>query len=179
MQDLFDALTFQAHFRRMIAPRDVLKLIYQNEFAGGHLITNVEECRARLCAECTSVSPVAGMPLTEPIGNGLCRVNLNSPDFAVIRPDDLFTAFLETAGSRTGSYDALWEKLTAVTEALRDGRLAFAAFEAEDFRAAAEVYRAEGFPVVSHTAAYRELYVPSYRVTEEARLTFLPADKKC
>ena len=164
MQDLLNAVRFQAEFRRFITPRDVLKLIFQNEFAGGHLITDRENALSRLRAEIAAAAPLEGMPLIEEIGNGLCRVNLNAPDFAGIRSGELCDAFIATAQSRVGSYDALWDKLMAVTEATRDGRCGFAAFTAEDLYFQASTWRADGYPLLSHTGSYRRRYHPAYRV---------------
>ena len=43
-------------------PRDAVKLAYQSEFAGGHLIRDRRESLARLKTELAGVPPPAGPP---------------------------------------------------------------------------------------------------------------------
>ena len=61
-----------AHAARypLIEPTDAVKLIYQNEFGGGHLIWDEEKCLDYLRKEYASVTKNAQMPLYEDIGNG-------------------------------------------------------------------------------------------------------------
>ena len=57
--------------------QDMIKLIYQNEFAGGHLIDDEQESLKRLQAEMENLEN-SGLneekPLFEDIGNGLVRL---------------------------------------------------------------------------------------------------------
>lgn len=65
-------------------PTDAVKLIYQNEFGGGHLIRDEKACLNYLCREYESVEKDASIPLCEDIGNGIVRVNL-----AAVKEDNL------------------------------------------------------------------------------------------
>ena len=56
--------------------QEAVKLIYQNEFGGGHLIRDRERFFSMLYREYDSLTFDQGKPLTESIGNGLVRVNL-------------------------------------------------------------------------------------------------------
>ena len=56
--------------------QDAVKLIYQNEFGGGHLIRDRERFFSMLYREYDSLTRDETKPLTESIGNGLVRVNL-------------------------------------------------------------------------------------------------------
>jgi len=61
--------------------QDMVKLIYQNEFAGGHLIENEKDSLQKLQEECRyweRYSPNGRIPddAFEEIGNGLCRFHL-------------------------------------------------------------------------------------------------------
>ena len=75
-----------AHAKRypQMRPTDAVKLIYQNEFGGGHLIRDEEAVLNYLRQEYESVEKNASMPLYENIGNGIVRVNL-----AAVRETDL------------------------------------------------------------------------------------------
>ena len=54
-----------AHASRypLMEPRDAVKLIYQNEFGGGHLIRNEKACLEFLSKEYASVPQNPGIPL--------------------------------------------------------------------------------------------------------------------
>ena len=75
MKTLKDIL-LSAYFNYpLIQMEDMIKLIYQNEFGGGHLITNPTNSLNYLCKEYDSITT----PLTErfeSIGNGLYRLYL-------------------------------------------------------------------------------------------------------
>jgi hypothetical protein len=61
-------------------PTDAVKLIYQNEFGGGHLIRDEAQCLARLQQEYDAVPQSDILPLAEPIGNNMVRVHLAALD---------------------------------------------------------------------------------------------------
>lgn len=67
-----------AHAKRypLMQPTDAVKLIYQNEFGGGHLIRDEEACLNYLYRECADLEKEPTAPLYEDIGNGIVRVNL-------------------------------------------------------------------------------------------------------
>lgn len=75
-----------AHAKRypLMQPTDAVKLIYQNEFGGGHLIRDEQACLNYLRREYVSVVKDPTVPLYEDIGNGIVRVNL-----AAVKPEDL------------------------------------------------------------------------------------------
>ena len=57
-------------------PQDIIKLIYQNEFGGGHMIDSFENSFQRLRDECDSLDEKSSFLGTEKIGDNLIRVNL-------------------------------------------------------------------------------------------------------
>ena len=67
--------THAAKYPKM-QPTDAVKLIYQNEFGGGHMISDEKACLAYLIREYASVEKNPQIPLYEEIGNGILRVNL-------------------------------------------------------------------------------------------------------
>ena len=75
-----------AHAKRypLMQPRDAVKLIYQNEFGGGHLIRDEQACLNYLRREYADLEKDPTVPLYEDIGNGIVRVNL-----AAVKPEDL------------------------------------------------------------------------------------------
>ena len=57
---------------------DIVKLVYQNEFGGGHLIADEEMSLKRIQGELELIQFDPEKPLTEDIGNGIVRVNLSA-----------------------------------------------------------------------------------------------------
>ena len=110
------------------------------------------------------VKPEPGIPLTEPIGNGLVRVMLNSPEFGKISAEALTAACIRTAAVPHDSMETFLEKLAVLEDACRKSLFAFSPPELEDYLTS---YRAADCPAVSHSEIYRQAYRPAYRVVKE------------
>ncbi len=143
-------------------PTDAVKLLYQNEFGGGHLIRDTEACLAYLRREYESVEKKETEGVREGIGNGIVRVHL-----AALKPEQVATlgnAFLASAGEHRGNVDSFREKLDILMKLAEEGIFGF---EAELLRHYLAEYEAAGYPAVSHSPAYREAYHPAYRIILE------------
>ena len=70
---------FGEHARRypLMEPRDAVKLLYQQSFGGGHLVTDEAACAAWIKKERTE-APAVSCPF-ESIGGGLLRMHLGHP----------------------------------------------------------------------------------------------------
>lgn len=147
---------------------DAVKLIYQNEFGGGHMIADEEKSLLRLKEEYGQVQKNQTFcrkeTIFEPIGNGLVRIYLDSG----LLEENLETVnrfFKETANSHKGTIDGFENKLSVFVEACKNRELPFSAEEAESFIGD---YKKNGYPAVSHSEIYRTAYRPAYRVVWEA-----------
>ena len=143
----------------LMQPTDGVKLIYQNEFGGGHLIRDVDTCLAYLREEYATIKKDPSLPLCEQIGNGIVRVNL-----AAVKETDVLRlgeAFIQSAAIHNGSLDSFLNKLAVLEKLTEEGIFSFD-------RAALDAYLAEykkaGCPAASHSDAYRKAYSPAYRV---------------
>jgi len=136
--------------------RDAVKFIYQNEFGGGHLISDPAAAFARLEDEFAACPP-SDEPLYEPLGNGLVRLNLY-PASKLFSLQTVFNAFCRSSRALRGSMDVFREKLSLLAS------LPFSSDEREDFIGG---YISEGCPAVSHSESYRAAYSPHYRVVGE------------
>lgn len=148
-------------------PQDAVKLIYQNEFGGGHLIKDRRQSLERLRTE---YEAAASAPVREPvedIGNGLVRVYLSALDGERLTPEGLNGAFIRSAELCRGSMAAFLEKLEVLRELCGQGVWRFSPGELEEYLTG---YLAAGCPVVSHSEAYRRAYRPAYRVLLRACL---------
>jgi len=153
-------LTHAARYPLM-EPRDAVKLIYQNEFGGGHLIRDVQTCLEYLQKEYASVRQDPDTPLLEDIGNGLVRVNLAALDHHDLSPEELGAAFIRSASLHNGNADSFLNKLSILTELTHAGCMPFSPTSLEAYLSD---YQAAGYPPVSHSAIYRNAYLPAYRV---------------
>lgn len=149
------------HVKRypLMQPYDAVKLIYQNEFGGGHLIRDEQAVLNYLRREYESVKKDSAMPLYEDIGNGIVRVNL-----AAVKPEDLEQLgkdFIRSAAEHTGTKERFLQKLDVLRQLTAAGHFLFGMTELEDFLSE---YIKSGCPMVSHSEQYRKAYLPAYRI---------------
>lgn len=154
-----------AHARTYPAmtPQDGVKLLYQNEFGGGHLATDPARSLERLREEYAHVSRDPAAPLAEDIGGGLVRVQLGALDPEAYPLEELNRDFVRSAAVHRGSMDVFLEKLDVLRRMAGEGALPFSAGELEDYLGP---YLAAGCPAVSHSERYRAACRPAYRVVE-------------
>lgn len=148
-------LRHAARYPRMQC-RDFLKLLYQSEFGGGHLIADREKALAWLERESAEVGCAPELPFEE-IGGGLLRMYLPVDG---ISSRTALGLFMETCAPR-GSMEGLKQKLDLLMEMFPH----FAGEVAE--------YRAAGCPAQRHSEEYRAAYAPAYRLVPEAARAYL------
>ena len=161
MEALRQVLLTHAGRYPAMEPVDAVKLLYQNEFGGGHLIRDEAGCLNYLRREYESVVQSPDVPLTEDIGNGMFRIYLNALDHSGITVEQLGADFLRSAGIRRGSPEQFLAKLEVLRQLTQQGRMPFSAEALEGYL---ENYRQQGYPMVSHSEAYRQAYSPAYRI---------------
>ena len=154
-----------AHAKRypLMQPRDAVKLIYQNEFGGGHLIRDEQACLNYLRQEYASAEKDPTAALYEDIGNGIVRVNL-----AVVKPEDLEKLgrdFICSAAEHTGTTDSFLKKLDILCQLAEEGIFSFGVQELKIYFSE---YIQSGCPMVSHSEQYRQAYKPAYRIIRKA-----------
>ena len=140
-------------------PRDAVKLIYQNEFGGGHLIRDEEACLNYLRREYADLEKDPTAPMYEDIGNCIVRVNL-----AAVKPEDLAQLgqdFIASAAKHKGTLDSFLNKLEVLQTLTTEGVFAF---DLNALNTYLSEYEAAGYPAVSHSPEYRQAYKPAYRI---------------
>lgn len=148
----------------LMEPTDAVKLIYQNEFGGGHLIRDVESCMNYLQQEYDATPQSESMPLYDDIGNGLVRIHLSALDAHGYTLAQLGDAFIRSAATHTGMSDSFLAKLDILQQLTRDSLMPFGLAELEDYLS---TYAAAGYPMVSHSTVYRQHYRPAYRIVKK------------
>ena len=156
-----------AHAKRypLMQPRDAVKLIYQNEFGGGHLIRDEEACLNYLRREYATLEKDPTAALYEDIGNGIVRVNL-----AAVKPEDLEQLgrdFIRSAAKHKGTLDSFLNKLEVLRMLTTEGVFVF---DLDALNTYLSEYKAAGYPAVSHSEQYRQAYKPAYRIIRNAYL---------
>ena len=146
-------------------PRDAVKFLYQSRMGPGHLISDEDGALSLLEAEWSQVEPAPGIPLTEPLGGGLCRLQLSACKGKGLSIKTVLRLFLLTAGQVPQNPEDLERDL----ELIYALPFSQAAVEAE-----LSQYRALGCPAVSHSARYRAAYAPAYRVITLRLARLLP-----
>lgn len=151
--------------------QDLVKLIYQNEFAGGHLITNEAESLQRLQREVQSLTEESSkltenIPVCfESIGNGLCRLNLTRIKETGIELSTVNRFFIITANAVTGNAQSFKEKLEILRECLQDKSLPY---DLADLDTMLNAYDFLHCPPISHSSTYSQAYEPAYRIVQFA-----------
>lgn len=142
--------------------RDAVKLLYQSEFGGGHMIADEEESLKRLEREWveTEKGPVRSGPVFEPIGNGLCRMDLKAVKKG-LSLNTMNRMFVLTAQKITGTRAGFEAKLDQLLKLAEEGETPFSY---EDLASYLKEYKELGYPAVSHSRAYKGLYHPAYRI---------------
>lgn len=175
---------------------DMVKLLYQSEFAGGHMIAtpptrcvagdpgtttptvhtpgapefNTAESLARLEAECVALPPIPAGDAFEDIGGGLCRIYLGAMPALSLEPRTVNRLFIATARAVKGSPTQFEKKLNLFLKCCESGELPFDTAEAEAYL---RKYRAQGCPPISHSAGYHAAYAPAYRVIKKEYARFI------
>ncbi|HNW86437.1 MAG TPA: hypothetical protein PLP25_06195 [Candidatus Limiplasma sp.] len=153
-------------------PEDAVKLLYQSEFGCGHLLPDEEICALKIEQETALTAADAQQPAFEPIGGGLCRLNLRNPLVRAIPPIRIAGMMRMTAGQVHGSQSvfeaslkALQNFAEATREAAPDQPNAQTAlpFTADALAAYLQSGALERLPP-SHSERYRKAYGPAYRV---------------
>ena len=159
MEELRAILVTHAKRYPLMQPTDAVKLIYQNEFGGGHLIRDEEACLNYLRREYATLEKDPTAALYEDIGNGIVRVNL-----AAVKPEDLEQLgrdFIRSAAKHKGTLDSFLNKLEVLQTLTTEGVFAF---DLDALNSYLSEYEAAGYPAVSHSEQYRQAYKPAYRI---------------
>ena len=163
MEELKAILITHAKRYPLMQPCDAVKLIYQNEFGGGHLIRDEQACLNYLRREYADLEKDPTAPLYEDIGNGIVRVNL-----AAVKPEDLEQLgknFIDSAAKHKGMLESFLNKLKVLETLTAEGVFPF---DTNALSAYLYEYKAAGYPAVSHSPKYREVYKPAYRIIRKA-----------
>ncbi len=153
-----------AHVRRypLSTATDIFKLIYQNEFGCGHMISDENASLAMLNTELEAVDVANDVDYVD-IGNGLCRLNLSAVRNHGLSATTLNKLFLLSTSEPRGTVDSFVKKIYSIIEFVRDKHYAFSS---RDIAYELAVWQSSGMPIFRHSSVYRNTYKPAYRVVD-------------
>ena len=151
------------HFTKypLMQPQDAVKLLYQSEFGGGHMIADPQQSFRRLKEEHNRIQKDFSLPLTENIGGGMVRINLHAVDPQKFPLEQINDIFVRSAAQKTGTMQNFTRKMDLLTRLAAARQILLPCGELLSYL---EKYRQEGCPAVSHSAIYKKAYDPAYRV---------------
>jgi len=154
-----------SHLKRypLMGPEDCAKLIYQSEFAGGHMIAHPERSLEWIRRELAETPALSG-EIYEDIGGGMVRLHLGPAKAAGMSAEEINQRFVSSANKAGGTGEGQEQKLCLLEQLCREG---ITPFFGEELTAFMKKYRAEGCPALHHSKRYREAYHPHYRVVKE------------
>lgn len=154
----------------MMEPIDAVKLAYQSEFGPAHMISDIKHAEKMVERE-RAETKTKPAPLFCHIGNGYVRLDLSSEDAAIYSSSLIARIFAASASDVSGTREELLYKLEIIRGIAKEGAFSFSP---ADFDRYLEEYAAEGYPMVSHSSRYKEVYAPAYRVIKHDYVRFLP-----
>ncbi len=147
-------------------PQDAVKLIYQQEFGPEHLIRDPARALTMIRQEMNGLTPQAGEPLYEAIGNGLCRLNLRPCKERGIPAEDIARLFTETAAGVQGDKKRFRLALRILQKLAEADETPFDPVELDLFLARYP----DSCPAMHHSEAYRTAYAPAYRIVLQKKV---------
>lgn len=156
MKNFYEYLIRHQNKYPALLVQDYLKLIFQSEFAGGHLIKSKDISLKFLESEASSIQSFKSKELYEYISDNIIRINIEpylQNNLVIKNLNDLFfnSSLLNYSGS------LLNNKITTLEKLLYDQQKQFS-----------DYYLINNFKqnptIFSHTNTYKENYHPHYRV---------------
>lgn len=168
MEKFADIIKNHAVKYPVMQPDDVVKLIYQSVFGGGHLIKDRADITARLMNEYRAVSH-EGERRTESLGD-CSRIYIDC-ELSARELELIARIFVASSKKFAKSYDSadeaardrFSERIGLAAKLVKEGVFGFSSGSFEDYL---RKYFTEGCPAVSHSEAYRAAYSPAYRVID-------------
>ncbi len=156
----------QQHLSRYPAmtAQDCAKLIYQAVLGPAHLGRMGTPPPTYIINEMKNAVK-RDLPLLESIGNGLCRLHLDSIHNH-LRPETIHGLFLATAQQHQGTLYQLKEQLALWKD--------HSCFSAEETNAELQTLENSNYAPVSHSQPYHEAYDPHYRLILEKFQKYIP-----
>ena len=166
---IYDTLKIHLEKYPLMEPTDAVKLLYQSEFAGGHMIKDEFTCLKWIENEGSSLTAEQlTQPYFEDIGGGYCRLNLSI--MSKLPAEVIAKIFIQSSNNNKGTVENFEKGLDVLRCLCKEGKCNFTEDKLEAYL---DNYKKAGYPAVSHSETYRNNYHPAYRVVEKQYCDFI------
>lgn len=149
--------------------QDMVKLIFQAHCGCGHLLGNEDDVVAMIEREESALTPNATEPLTEPLGDRYCRLNLRRAMAEGLKP--LWIARMMQLSAKPTSDSA--DRKSAFEEIVAFSKTEVG-FKLAELHTIARRLVDDPTWLPGHSEAYRAAYAPAYRVISRDLERLLP-----
>ena len=140
---------------------DILKLLHQKNFGPGHLLKDPKKAKEMFCLELSTLQSTQRQNYIEPIGDKYTRIYLE----ANINKSVLFDMFVKSAKTIEQKDEFFLQDVEQFKN--------MALFDLNEINKAVQKWEKDKAPF-SHSAVYREVYKPAYRVVKSSFLEQFP-----
>ena len=160
-----------SHFKTypQLRIEDIFKFLYQSAFGCEHLLPTPEAAAESIRKEAAGMEE-NGAALVEPLDGPYCRVSLDYLRQG-LSADTFAKLLCLSAKHEADGKSALLKKLETAKTLVREGLLPFSMPE---FLDALTKWEAQGYPPIHHSAHFRSIYHPAYRLIGAQYVPFLP-----
>lgn len=169
IDEIISILTFHTKKYPLMQPCDVIKLLYQNEFGGGHIIQDEKQSLLNIKKEynALSIEMYSDKMYLEEIGNQLIRFPLYALRKNFCTPEQLNQLFILSSAKHKGTLSGFLYKIDIIKNHFSDFSFSFSKNDLELYLAQ---YEKDSYPMVSHSQTYRDAYKPAYRIVRKEYL---------
>lgn len=168
IDEIVSILTLHTKKYPLMQPCDAIKLLYQNEFGGGHIIRDAEQSLLQIKKEYASLSIVMRSDIRfEEIGNHLIRFPLYALRQDFCTPEELNRIFIISSAKHKGTLSGFLNKIDVLKKYFSDLSFSFCKKDLERYLSQ---YEKDDYPMVSHSQTYRYAYKPAYRIVRKEYL---------
>lgn len=159
-----------SHFLRYpdMELQDMIKLLYQENYGGGHLIKNRSYALKRLIEEMDRIKTQEGHML-EALGENICRLDLHAVK-GKLRPETINGLFVDTANTHIGTDSDFEAAIRVLEQMILDGSLPYDLNQLQ--RIMADL-RDKNYPPMHHSHVYNKTYQPAYRLISKELTRYL------
>ena len=167
---------------------DMVKLIYQNEWGGGHLIEDANRSLLYIQEEMRQSQLDIHSEFSEDIGNGVSRIYLSA--FRQLFSDEILALHILNQLFVTGATFAkgnllsfkeklqIFQNLCKTNFFLEKNPNQHWAEQQMQLSKFLQSYADEGYPMMRHSQHYREEYKPAYRIVSNGFASYIPLFQK-
>ncbi len=137
--------------------QDYIKLIYQNEFGGGHMISDASKSLKMIIDEKKNITKKE-KELYIDIGNRYVRLNIANFKGS---NEELNNIFIKSNSKKKGNIKSFKRKIQTLRNLTMNNMFMFNIKELDIYLTR---YIKKNYPIVSHSKTYKEAYDPHYRI---------------